>query len=212
MAPAPPLVRRAAFALLRPVLWLVFGLSVGNRERLPVAGPAIVAANHNSHADTLFLLSAFHRRTLPDVVPIAAADTFGAGFMGFVATRLLGAMPIDRRVARGSDPFAGPRAALAAGKILIVFPEGTRGEPEELGPLKSGVSKLAHEAGVPILPVWLQGAGRILPRGARLPVPFSCALLVGEPVVPRADRAATMAALAEAFAGLKQAAPPLHWH
>lgn len=205
---------RGAFVLiLRPLLWLLFGLSVGGRERLPKLGPAIVAANHNSHLDILLILSAFPRRALPLVTPVAAADYFLASpVLRFVALTLVGILPLERRVRRGApDPLAGARAALAEGRILVVFPEGTRGRPEELGALKSGLSRLARETGAPVVPVWLQGAGRILPRGARVPVPFTCTMLVGEPLPPGEDRAGMMAALEAAFARLKADAPPLHW-
>ncbi|MCF3935883.1 1-acyl-sn-glycerol-3-phosphate acyltransferase [Acuticoccus sp. M5D2P5] len=206
-------MRGLALVLLRPVWWLLFGLSVGGRERLPREGPAIVAANHNSHFDILFLLSAFDRRAVQNVRVVGAADYFLATpVLRFVALRLIGLLPIERRVERGAvDPLEGARAALAAGRILIVFPEGTRGAPEEMGRLKSGLTKLVRETGAPIVPVYLQGAGRILPRGARVPVPFTCTMLVGRPIAADGDRAALMARLGAAFARLKAAAPPLHW-
>lgn len=205
------MLRGLFVALLRPLMWLVFGLSIGGRSRLPVTGPAIVAANHNSHVDILMLLCAFPRHALGKVAPVAAADYFLKDpVLRFVALRLIGILPLDRTARRG-DPLALARQALAEGRILIVFPEGTRGKPEELGALKSGISKLARDAGAPIVPVWLQGAGRILPKGARLPVPFTSTMLVGPAIMPREDRAATMAELGAAFRRLAAAAPPLHW-
>ena len=206
------MARSAMILLLRPLLWLVLGLSIGGRQRLPATGPAIVAANHNSHLDIWLLLAAFRARTLPQVVPVAAADYFlSTRFLRFAAITLLGVLPLDRNARRG-DPLATSRAALEAGKILIVFPEGTRGKPEELGTLKAGITKLARDTGAPIVPVYLQGAGRILPKGARIPVPFTCTMLVGKPIPPSSDRAETMSALAGAFRSLAAAAPPLHWH
>ncbi len=204
---------RSAFVLaLRPLLWLLLGLSIGGRNRLPVKGPAIVAPNHNSHVDILILLAAFRRRALPLVSPVGAADYFKANrVLAFVAYRILGVLPLDRTDRRG-DPLALARDALAAGRILIVFPEGTRGRPEELGPLKSGITRLARDASAPIIPVYLQGAGRILPKGTRIPVPFTSTLLVGRPIAPSDDRAATMTSLASAYRTLAASAPPLHWH
>lgn len=205
---------RSLFILaLRPMLWLFLGLSVGGRERLPVAGPAIVAANHNSHVDILILLAAFKRRALEHVVPVAAADYFLATrTRRLIALALLGILPLDRTARRGNDTLEAAHAALAAGKILIVFPEGTRGRPEELGTLKSGITRLARDAGAPIIPVYLQGAGRILPKGARIPVPFTCTVLVGPPIPASADRAQLKENLSDAFKTLAAAAPPLHWH
>lgn len=203
-------MRALAARLLRPALWLLFGLSVGGREHLPRAGPAIVAANHNSHLDTLFVLAAFPPATVPLVTPVGASDYWERSALLRAVARLVGLTPLDRR-ARTGDPLAPARAALAAGRILLVFPEGTRGRPEEMGALKGGLSKLAREAGLPVTPVYIQGAGRILPKGTHVPVPFTVSLLVGEPVPASADRAALMAGLADAFAALKAAAPPLHW-
>ncbi|WP_108662298.1 lysophospholipid acyltransferase family protein [Acuticoccus kandeliae] len=206
-------MRSLLFVALRPVLWLLFGLSVGGRENLPRKGPAIVAANHNSHMDIIFLLSAFDRRAIDYVSPIGAADYFmRTPLLRFLALRVIGVLPIERRVGRGTaDPLDGAREALRAGRILIIFPEGTRGLPEEMGALKSGLTKLVRETGAPVVPVYLQGAGRILPRGARLPVPFSCTMLVGEALPAGRDRAETMQALKGSFARLKGEAPPLHW-
>lgn len=206
------MVRSAFVMVLRPLLWLLLGLSIGGRNRLPVTGPAIVAPNHNSHLDILILLAAFRRRALPNVAPVGAADYYRDNpTLAFIAYKLLGVLPMDRTDRRG-DPLALARSALEAGRIIIFFPEGTRGRPEELGPLKSGVTRLARDAGVPIVPVYLQGAGRILPKGTRIPVPFTSTLLVGHPVAPSADRAQMMERLAEAYRRLAAAAPPLHWH
>lgn len=208
-------MRGAAVLVLRPLLWLLCGLSVGGRENLPRAGPAIVAANHNSHLDTLLVLSAFPSRTAPLITPVGASDYWERSRVGRLVTRLVGLTPLDRRVGRrpaeGADPLDPARAALAAGRILLIFPEGTRGRPEELGALKGGLSRLSREAGLPVTPIYIQGAGRILPKGTRVPVPFTVTLLVGEPIAPNVDRAALMVALGEAFARLRAAAPPLHW-
>ena len=159
------------------------------------------------------LLYAFHPRALADVVPVAAADYFLASpLLRVFAQKVIGILPLERTVSRRTgDPLAGAFDALAKRKILVVFPEGTRGRPEEMGALKGGLSKLAVAAGVEVVPVYLQGAGRILPKGSRVPVPFTCTALVGAPI-GGSDRAAIMRALGEAFAALKAQAPPLLWH
>jgi 1-acyl-sn-glycerol-3-phosphate acyltransferase len=62
-----------------------------------------------------------------------------------------------------------------------------------------------------VTPVWIQGAGRVLPKGEAIPVPLNCAVLIGEPVHWQGKRAPFMAQLREALLKLKADAPPLRW-
>jgi 1-acyl-sn-glycerol-3-phosphate acyltransferase len=195
-------LRLLFFALfVRPVLALILGINVRHRERLPTGGPAIIVANHNSHLDAPVLMSLLPLRLLPHLRPVAAADYFLRNrWLAWFATRIIGIIPILRGADRSSreEILAEPLAALRDGAILILFPEGTRGEPEKFGRFKRGIALLAEaQPQVPIHPVYLHGLGKALPRGEALLVPFFCDAFVGEPLYWNGNRAAFMAGLNE---------------
>jgi 1-acyl-sn-glycerol-3-phosphate acyltransferase len=178
------ILRHLWFALVvRPVVLVVLGLNVRHRDRLAATGPAIVVANHNSHLDTLVLMTLFPPRQLSHVRPVAAADYFRRSrFRWWFATRVMGIVPLDREShgAHG-DPLEGCDESLRRGEILILYPEGTRGEPEKLSSFKHGLAHLARRhPGVPVIPVFLYGLGKALPKGSALLVPFYCDVVVGQ--------------------------------
>jgi 1-acyl-sn-glycerol-3-phosphate acyltransferase len=201
--------------IVRPIARFMTGADVTGRELLPLKGPAIVAANHNSHMDTLLLLSIFPSRAVMRVRPAAAADYFLKDpVIGWFSRHMIGIVPVARdRVASGEDVLAPAREALAAGDIIVVFPEGTRGDAnDEMARLKSGVARLAEAfPEAPVTPVWIQGAGRVLPKGEVIPVPMNCAVLVGEPLHWHGRRTEFMDGLRDALLRLKEQAPPLRW-
>ena len=201
-------------AVARPIARFFTGADIVGREHLPVKGPAIVAANHSSHVDTLLLLTMFPARTLDRVRPAAAADYFLKGpVMSWFSRNIIGIVPVERKKAgSGEDVLAPLRDALAAGDIVIIFPEGTRGDGEAMAQLKSGVARLAEAFPyAPVTPAWLQGAGRVLPKGALLPVPMNCTVLVGEALHWAGERDAFMEDLRHRLETLKAAAPPQRW-
>ncbi|MDI1281635.1 lysophospholipid acyltransferase family protein [Brevundimonas sp.] len=199
--------------IARPVVRFMTGMDVCHSERLPKAGPAIVVANHNSHMDAFMLLSLFPARLLHKVRPVAAADYFLANpAISWFSRRIIGITPISRKVARGEDVLAPARAALERGEIILVFPEGTRSKDGALAPLKAGVARLAEAfPAVPVIPVWIEGAGRVLPKGATTPVPMNCTALVGEALHWNGSRTDFMEGLRERLEGLAAEAPPQRW-
>lgn len=204
---------RILFVLLlaRPVVRLWLGVTVRHPQRLPQRGPAIVVANHNSHLDILTLYCLFPLRLIPEIQPAAAADYFLRNRLAaWFATRLVGIIPIVRGgVARGIDPLDGCRQALQAGRILILFPEGTRGEPESLSEIKSGIWYLARDyPGVPVVPVYMHGLGRAMGRGRWLPVPFFVDVAVGQSLSWLKDKSAFRQHIRDALQDLKQKALP----
>jgi 1-acyl-sn-glycerol-3-phosphate acyltransferase len=209
------LLRRLLIVLVwRPVALLVTGADIVGRERLPLKGPAIVVANHASHVDTFLMLALFPSRALGRLRPAAAADYFLANpVIGWFARNIVGIVPVERnKVGAETDVLAPARAALAAGDIVLIFPEGTRGGSDDLQPLKTGVARLAEAfPDAPVTPVWIAGAGRVLPKGKHVPVPLTCAMHVGEPLKWGGDKAVFMAELRKALERLQAEAPPLRW-
>lgn len=184
--------RLFAFLVLRPVAVLMLGLTLHGRQNLPKAGPAIIIANHNSHLDTLVLLSLMPLRLIDKVRPVAAADYFLRNpVLAWFSLHILNILPLERgNAARGDDPLAESVAALERDEILIVFPEGSRGSAEVMGKFKGGVARLKERfPDVPVIPVFLQGAGKALPRGEIVLVPVVVDAVVGAPVAWRENRA-----------------------
>lgn len=200
------LIRYAFFTLIvRPIVLVGLGLNVRNRERLPKRGPAIVVANHNSHLDTAVLITLFSWRSLRWLRPVAAADYFLSNpLLAWFALNVMGIIPISRKLkVSGGDPLAGCEEAIARRETLILFPEGSRGEPEQLSEFKTGIAHLAkRHPDVPVIPVFMHGLGKALPKGEFLPIPFFCDVFVGEALFWSGDRAAFMADLQSAMAGL----------
>jgi 1-acyl-sn-glycerol-3-phosphate acyltransferase len=201
--------------IAKPIARILTGADVLGREHLPVTGPAIVVANHNSHVDTFLILSMFPARTLRLVRPVAAADYFLANpVIGWFSRHIIGIVPVARnKVGRDVDVLAPAREALAAGDIVVIFPEGTRGDASDrLAPLKSGVARLAAAfPEAPVAPVWIAGAGRVLPKGKGVPVPLNCSIHVGPALHWGGDRQVFMDELRAALERLHAEAPPLRW-
>jgi 1-acyl-sn-glycerol-3-phosphate acyltransferase len=185
---------------IRSIVLIVLGLNVRHRERLPKAGPAIIVANHNSHLDTMVLMSLFPLKLLPKLHPVAAMDYFlTSRFFSWFTLKVVGILPIKRTVSRGDDnPLVPCDQALADGQLLIVFPEGSRGEPEQMQSFKGGIARLAESnPTVPVIPVFLHGLGKALPKGEALLVPFFCDVFVGAPLSWTGDRRIYMRQLDE---------------
>ena len=149
-----------------------------------VRGPVIFAANHHSHVDTPLLLTSLPERWRHRTVVAAAADYFFTNRYTSAASALaMGAVPIERtRVTRRSaDELA---ALIADDWSLLIFPEGGR-SPDGWGQgHRGGAAYLAARTGVPVVPVHLDGTGRIFAKGDKRPRPGSTTVTFGHPLTP----------------------------
>ena len=180
------LLRHAFFILfVRPAIWLILGLRVRDRQNLPNQGPAIIAANHNSHLDTVVLMILLPINRLHLVHPAAGADYWHANpWIKWFADHIIGVVPVYRnRGETTGDPLQACYDALDEGKILLFFPEGTRGKPEQIGRIKHGLTLLGQRfPDVPIIPVYMHGMGKSWPRGASSILPFICDVFIGRAI------------------------------
>ncbi len=199
---------------VRFVVAIVLGTNVRHRERLPDKGPAIIVANHNSHLDTMVLMTLMPAKLLPEIQPVAAADYFlTSPALAWFAEKIIGILPLKRkRDSDDEDLLAPVHGSIAKGRILIFFPEGSRGQPEEMSELRSGIARLAERhPEVPVVPVIMQGLGKALPKGEALLVPFFCDVFVGEPKFWNGDKSRYMAELRAIMESLASEGRAVEW-
>jgi 1-acyl-sn-glycerol-3-phosphate acyltransferase len=171
------------YVVLGPILKLLFRPWVEGAENLPAKGPAILASNHLSFSDSFFLPLKCPRR----VTFLAKADYFtGRGLKGWLTAgffKSIGQVPIDRSGGRASE--AALRKAmeiLGRGELLGIYPEGTRSPDGRLYRGKTGIARMALEAGVPVIPVAMINTFDIQPPGQVVPRIMQVGIRIGEPL------------------------------
>lgn len=153
---------------LGPVLRVVFRPHVVGAEHVPVTGPAILASNHLSYADWLFMPLTMPRR----LTYVAKAEYFTSpGLKGWLQKtffRGAGQVPIDRASGSAAEgALKTARRILAEGELFGIFPEGTRSHDGRLYRGKTGIARLALESGVPVIPVAVVGTDVVAPPGKK---------------------------------------------
>ncbi len=158
---------------------VVFQIRVRGREHVPAAGGALVMSNHQSHLDPVLVGLATDRR----LNYLARQTLFRfAPFRWLISS--LDAIPLDRE-GLGLNGLKETLKRLKRGEMVLIFPEGTRTRDGEVGVFKPGFCALARRAGVPLLPVGIDGAFNSWPRSRPLPLPATIHIQFGEPL--RAD-------------------------
>jgi 1-acyl-sn-glycerol-3-phosphate acyltransferase len=151
---------------------------------LPRDQSALFVANHHSHLDTSLLLTSIPLPWRHKLVVAAASDYFFDKRMKATMSALtIGAFPINRHsMGRASADQAAE--IINAGNSILIYPEGGR-SPDGWGqPFKGGAAYLALRCGVPIVPIYLAGTGRIWRKGQRCPKPSTTSVIFGDPIWP----------------------------
>ncbi|KAA9143468.1 lysophospholipid acyltransferase family protein [Microbacterium lushaniae] len=171
------------YVVIGPALKAIFRPWIVGRRNIPAEGPAILASNHLSFADSVFLPLMIDRR----MAFLAKSDYFtGKGLRGW-ATRMFlkatGQIPIDRTGGKASEASlnTGLRV-LGRGELLGIYPEGTRSPDGKLYRGRTGIARMALEAHVPVVPVVMVDTDTIQPIGKRIPRIGRVGIVIGEPL------------------------------
>ncbi|MGH3713607.1 MAG: lysophospholipid acyltransferase family protein [Micromonosporaceae bacterium] len=171
------------FIVLGPWLRLVWRPKVEGLEHIPDDGAAILASNHLSFSDSIFLPLVLKRK----VVFIGKSEYFtGRGLKGLF-NRLffsgVGTIPVDRTGGRAAHAaLETAKRVLSEGKLFGIYPEGTRSPDGKLYRGKTGVARLALESGAPVIPCLMMNTDEIQPVGKVLPRIMRVHIKIGKPL------------------------------
>lgn len=171
------------YVILGPLLRLVFRPQVEGRENVPDEGSAIIASNHLSFSDSIFMPLMVKRR----VTFVAKQEYFtGKGIKGWLKKQFFvgtGCIPVDRSGGRAAHAAidTGLRV-LREGRLFGIYPEGTRSPDGRLYRGKTGVARMALESGAPVVPVVMLNADKIQPIGKVIPRVMRVKIRFGEPL------------------------------
>jgi 1-acyl-sn-glycerol-3-phosphate acyltransferase len=169
--------------ILGPILRLLFRPWVEGEENIPAEGAAIFASNHLSFSDSIFLPLVVSRR----VTFLAKSDYFtGRGLKGRATAAFFkgaGQLSVDRSGGRaGQAAVNSGLKVLRRGDLLGIYPEGTRSPDGRLYRGRTGVARMALQAGCPVLPVAMIGTDKAQPSGKRVPKIMRIGVRIGKPL------------------------------
>lgn len=157
-------------AFLMPILTLLFRPKVSGLNLVPHNGPLIIASNHLSFSDSIFMPLVVSRK----VTFLAKQEYFTSpglkGFLKKITFHALGQVPVDRSGGRaGEAAVATGVRLLEAGHCIGIYPEGTRSPDGKLYRGRTGIARLAIESGATVIPVAMHNTQKIQPTGKLIP-------------------------------------------
>ena len=171
------------YVVVGPIVKAIFRPWIVGRRNIPVEGGAILASNHLSFVDSVFLPLMIDR----PVAFLAKSDYFtGKGLKGW-ATRMFfkgtGQLPIDRSGGKASEASLNTGLqVLGGGELLGIYPEGTRSPDGKLYRGRTGIARMALEAHVPVVPVVMVDTDTMMPIGTTVPRIVRVGIVIGEPL------------------------------
>ncbi|MCX6429351.1 MAG: lysophospholipid acyltransferase family protein [Actinobacteria bacterium] len=173
---------------LTPFLMVAFRPKVKGLRNVPIHGPVIIASNHLSFSDSIFMPLVVPRK----VTFLAKSEYFTSpgpkGLFKKLTFIALGQVPVDRSGGRRSEAalITGLKV-LAEGNCLGIYPEGTRSPDGRLYKGRTGIARLAIESGAPIIPVAMFNTEKIQPTGKVIPKIMRVKMIFGEPIYLTGD-------------------------
>ena len=171
------------YVVIGPISKAIFRPWIVGRRNVPAEGGAILASNHLSFVDSIFLPLMIDR----PVSFLAKSDYFtGKGIRGW-ATRIFmkatGQLPIDRSGGKASEASLNTGLqVLGRGDLLGIYPEGTRSPDGKLYRGRTGIARMALEAHVPVVPVVMVDTDTMMPIGTKIPRVVRIGIVIGEPL------------------------------
>lgn len=169
--------------ILGPILHILFRPWVRGHKHIPRSGGAILASNHLSFSDSIFLPLKVRR----PVAFLAKSEYFtGKGVKGALIRwffKSTGQLPIDRSGGKASeDSLNTGLGVLERGLLLGIYPEGTRSPDAKLYRGRTGIARMVLEAKVPVIPVAMIDTEKVQPLGAKYPKIHRVGVVIGEPL------------------------------
>ena len=182
------MVYQALKSFLIPILTLLFRPKVTGLRNVPQSGPVIIASNHLSFSDSIFMPLVVPRK----VTFLAKSEYFTSpGIKGFVKKMTfiaLGQVPVDRSGGRRSEAaLLTGLDLLASGACIGIYPEGTRSPDGKLYKGRTGIARMAIESGAAIVPVAMFNTAEIQPTGQVVPKVQRVEMIFGEPLYYSGD-------------------------